>query len=141
LILFGLAMNPNFHHLKVGITDYSNSRTSREFIEVFKQTDAFVISQYYPSQQAMTTDLARGNLTLGITILTKFVDDIARRRTTQVQVLFDAVDANTANIASSYISQLIDDYNSRQQENVLMLVTFKSATKSSFKPPCSTIKG
>ncbi len=116
LILFGLAMNPNFHHLKVGITDYSNSRTSREFIEVFKQTDAFVISQYYPSQQAMTTDLARGNLTLGITILTKFADDIARRRTTQVQVLFDAVDANTANIASSYISQLIDDYNSRQQE-------------------------
>ncbi len=52
-------MNPNFHNLKVGITDYSNSRTSREIIEVFDGTDAFVISQYYPSKQPMTADLAR----------------------------------------------------------------------------------
>lgn len=117
LILFGLALNPDFENLKVGITDYSNSRASREFIEVFHQTDAFVVSQYYADGQAMAADLATGRLTVGVTIPPEFNEDIARERTAQVQVLYDAVDANTANIASGYINQLISDYNLRQLDN------------------------
>lgn len=117
LILFGFSLNPEFENLKVGITDYSNSSASREFIEVFNQTDAFVLSQYYADQQAMTDALANGQLTVGVTIPPEFDEDIARRRTAQVQVLYDAVDANTANVAFSYINQLIGDYNSRQQNN------------------------
>jgi ABC-2 type transport system permease protein len=119
LILFGFAFNPEFENLKVGITDYSNSRASRELIEVFHQTDAFVVSQYYADQQAMAADLATGKLTVGVTIPPEFDDDIARERTAQVQVLYDAVDANTANIASGYINQLISDYNLRQLDNRL----------------------
>ncbi len=114
LLLFGFALNPDFENLQVGITDYSNSRTSREFIEVFNQSDAFVVSRYYADRQVMASDLAIGKLTVGVTIPPEFADDIARRRTAQVQVLYDAIDANTANIASSYINQLVSDYNSRQ---------------------------
>jgi len=67
LLLYGFALNPEFQNLKVGITDYSNSSASREF-EVFDQSDAFVISQYYASGPAMTDALAKGSLTVGITI-------------------------------------------------------------------------
>ncbi|MBW4635547.1 MAG: ABC transporter permease [Iphinoe sp. HA4291-MV1] len=117
LILFGFALNPEVQDLKVGITDYSNSSASREFVEILKQTDAFVINQYYPDQEDMIADLATGKLTVGFTIPPEFADDIARRRTVQVQALYDAVDANTASIASSYISQLVSDYNSRHTNN------------------------
>jgi ABC-2 type transport system permease protein len=117
LILFGFALNPEFENLQVGITDYSNSRASREFVEIFNQTDAFVVSRYYASQQQMATDLATGNLTVGMTIPPEFADDIARARPVQVQALYDAVDANTASIASNYVSQLVRDYNSRQAES------------------------
>ncbi len=113
LLLFGFALSPNFQNLKLGITDYSQSSTSREFTEIFNQTKAFVISRYYANQQDMITDLATGKLTVGITIPPEFADDFARKRPTQVQALYDAVDANTASIASSYISQLVSDYNSR----------------------------
>jgi len=58
----------------------------------------------------MTDALAKGSLTVGITIPPEFVH-IACGRTAQVQALYDAVDANTANIASSYINQLVSDYN------------------------------
>jgi len=114
LIIFGFALSPDFQNLKVGITDYSNSRAAREFIEIFKQTDAFVVSRYYADQQDMVADLATGKLTVGITIPPEFADDIARRRTAQVQALYDAVDANTASIASNYIAQLVSDYNALQ---------------------------
>lgn len=117
LMLFGFALNPKFHDLKVGITDYSHSRASREFIEIFEQTDAFVISRYYSKREDMLADLARGSLTVAITIPPEFNYDIAHKRTVEVQALYDAVDANTATIASSYVSQLVSDYNARQLNN------------------------
>ncbi|MCC5670749.1 ABC transporter permease [Nostoc sp. CHAB 5784] len=114
LIMFGFALNPNFQNLKVGITDYSNSSTSRQFVEILNQTDVFVISKYYNSQKEMTDALAAGNLTVAITIPPELTDDIARKHTAQVQVLYNAVDANTASIASNYMSRLVSDYNLRQ---------------------------
>jgi ABC-2 type transport system permease protein len=115
LMLFGFALSPDFQNLKVGITDYSKSSASREFVEIFNQTDAFVISRYYLNQEDMIADLAKGSLTVGISIPPEFADDIAKRRTVEVQALYDAVDANTASIASSYISQLVSDYNLRHR--------------------------
>lgn len=117
LMLFGFALSPDFQNLKVGITDYSNSRASREFIEIFNQTEAFTISRYYTDQEQMVEELAIGKLTVGITIPPEFANDIVRRRTAQVQALFDAVDANTASIASAYLNQLVSDYNFRQRNS------------------------
>lgn len=114
LLLFGFALNPTFENLQVGITDYSHSRASREFIELFKQTDTFEIRQYYVEQQDMMADLTRGNLTVGITVPPEFERDLARQRPAQVQALFDAVDANTASVASGYLDQLVRDYNLRR---------------------------
>ncbi|MEW6494609.1 MAG: ABC transporter permease [Cyanobacteriota bacterium] len=117
LMLFGFALSPDFQNLKVGITDYSNSRASREFVEIFDQTEAFTINRYYLNQQEMIDALTTGKLTVGITIPPEFADDITRRRTAQVQALFDAVDANTASIASAYLNQLVSDYNLRQRNS------------------------
>ncbi|ARV58154.1 ABC transporter permease [Nostocales cyanobacterium HT-58-2] len=117
LMLFGFALNPEVQNLKVGITDYSNSSASREFVEILNQTDAFVISRYYPDQEDMIADLATGKLTVGITIPPEFADDVVKRRTIEVQALYDAVDANTASVASGYISQLVSNYNLRHTNN------------------------
>jgi ABC-2 type transport system permease protein len=136
LILFGLALNPTFENLKVGITDYSQSRYSREFMELFQQTDAFVISQYYADQQEMLSDLAKGDLTVGITIPPEFDDDLAQRRPAQVQAVFDAVDANTASVASAYLNQLVRDYNVRRMnENFRQQGTGATASNSTTNNP------
>ncbi|MBD2020030.1 ABC transporter permease [Leptolyngbya sp. FACHB-36] len=116
LSLFGFALNPNFENLRVGITDYSHSRASREFIELFNQTTAFNIRKYYANEQDMQADLETGKLTVGVTIPPEFDDDLARKRPTQVQALFDAVDANTASVASGYLNQLVSDYNLRRSD-------------------------
>ncbi|MUG94025.1 ABC transporter permease subunit [Scytonema sp. UIC 10036] len=116
LMLFGFALNPEVENLKVGIRDYSNSSASREFVQIFDQTDAFVVSRYYSDQKEMIEDLATGKLTVAMTIPREFAGDIAKKRPVEVQALYDAVDANTASLASSYINQLVSDYNSRQQD-------------------------
>lgn len=116
LTLFGFALNPTFEHLQVGITDYSHSRAAREFVELFSQTDAFDIHKYYADQQEMMADLEKGRLTVGLVIPPEFDRDLARQRPTQVQALFDAVDANTASVASGYLSQLVSDYNRQRRD-------------------------
>lgn len=127
LILFGLALNPTFENLRVGITDYSNSRASREFVELFQQTDAFIVRQNYPDQAEMLQDLATGNLTVAITIPPEFDRDLSRRHTAEVQAVFDAVDANTASVASGYLTQLVSDYNLRRSsQNALQQGTGSS---------------
>lgn len=115
LLLYGFALNPNVQNLKVGITDYSNSPASRQLTEIFEQTEAFRVSRHYTSAEAMAKELAQGHLTVGVTIAPEFARDVARGRTAQVQMLYDAVDANTASIASSYINQLVRDYNLRHR--------------------------
>ena len=139
LILFGLALNPDVTNLKVGITDYSNSRASREFTEIFYQTKAFVVSKYYANQQEMNADLATGKLTVGITIPPEFARDIARRRTVQVQALFDAIDANTSTTAAAYIGQLVNDYNQQQaKRNSFSQQYTRQYTGSSFTASTQT---
>jgi ABC-2 type transport system permease protein len=116
LMLFGFALNPTFENLRVGITDYSQSRASRDFLELLNQTTAFVVKGYYADQKDMVHDLETGKLTVGLTIPPEFANNLARSRPAQVQALFDAVDANTANVASGYLSQLVSDYNLRRSE-------------------------
>jgi ABC-2 type transport system permease protein len=117
LMLFGFALSPDLENLKVGITDYSQSSASREFMEILNQTDTFVINRYYTDETQMIDDLSAGNLTVGIAIPPEFANDIQSGRTVEVQALYDAVDANTASIASSYLNQLVSDYNLRQRNN------------------------
>ncbi|MEH2055157.1 MAG: ABC transporter permease [Nostoc sp.] len=138
LILFGVALDPDVKGLKVGITDYSHSRASREFTEIFSQTDAFTVSNHYANQQDMTADLAKGTLTLGIVIPPEFADDIARRRTADVQALFDAINANTATTASTYVSQLVNDYNQRRSQVNAYSQEVASASKATNNTTTST---
>lgn len=138
LMLFGFALNPKFENLKVGITDYSRSSATREFIELFNQTDAFTISHYYAEQKDMIADLSTGKLTVGITIPPEFADDIARKRTAQVQALYDAVDANTASIASSYLTQLVSDYNTRHLDKSLRRKQVQVETTVFYNPGLET---
>jgi len=140
LILFGLALNPTFENLRVGITDYSQSRESRNFLELFGQTDAFVIDRHYTEADAMLEDLAEGELTVAITIPPEFERDLNRGKTAQVQAIFDAVDANTAGVASSYLNQLVNDYNQRRSQLTNQQRGIGSATlNESIQPESSQI--
>jgi len=90
----------------------------------------------------MTDAFKKGSLTVGITI----PPDLRRHclwAHSPVQALYDAVDANTANIASSYINQLVSDYNfaSTEQPPLILLVPSYCATLSKFRPLSSTIQG
>ena len=113
IILFGLALNPDFENLRLGVVDYSATPESRELVSAFTEGLVFRLNGYYPSPDELGRVIARGGLDAGLVIPREFAKDRLRHRTTDVQLLVDAVNANTATIVGGYAARIIGDLNEK----------------------------
>src|SRR5262249_50747745 len=113
IILFGFALNPNFENLRLGVVDYSGTPESREFISAFAESLVFRISGYYASPDEMGSMISKGDLDAGLVIPRDFARKRVRREPVEVQLLVDAVNANTATIAGGYAARIIASVNQK----------------------------
>src|SRR5215813_2191616 len=111
IVLFGLALNPNFENLRLGVVDYSNTSESRELVANFTGGLVFRVDGIYPSPDDLGNAIAKGNLDAGLVIPRDFGQRRARHETASVQLLVDAVNANTATIAGGYAARIIGTLN------------------------------
>src|SRR5215813_13036087 len=111
LIIFGYALNPKVRDLRVGIIDESFTTESREFIDALTKNVNFNVTHIYAREQEAEDALKSLDLDLFIVIPTDFARTLARGQTADVQVVIDAVDANTAQIAQGYLRMALEAYN------------------------------
>jgi ABC-2 type transport system permease protein len=113
IVLFGLALNPNFENLRLGVVDYSQTPESRDMVSAFTEGLVFRIDGYYPSPDDVGRVIGRGDLDAALVIPRDYARKLARREPVQVQLLVDAVNANTATIAGGYASRIIASVNQK----------------------------
>ena len=113
IILFGLALNPTFENLRLGVVDNSHTPESRELVSAFKEGLVFQTSAYYSSTDELGRAISRGDLDAGLVVPNDFAERRARRETVEVQLLVDAVNANTATIAGGYAARIIAGLNQK----------------------------
>jgi len=113
IVLFGLALNPTFENLRLGVVDDSRTPESRELISAFQEALVFKIQGYYASADQLGAAISRGDLDAGIVIRNDFAERRARRETAEVQLIVDAVNANTATISGGYAARIIAQLNQR----------------------------
>src|SRR5881396_934442 len=113
LIIFGFALNPKVRDLRLGIVDESLTTESRGFVDSLTQNVDFeVVGQYRRAKDA--EDALRSlDLDAFIVIPADFARTLGRGQTASVQVVIDAVDANTAQIAQGYLRTVLEEYNNR----------------------------
>src|SRR5262247_2284275 len=102
IILFGLALNPDFENLRLGVVDYSATSESRDLVSAFVESLVFRLDGYYSSPDDLGRAIGKGGLDAGLVIPRDYAKKGARREGTDVQLLVDAVNANTATIAGGY---------------------------------------
>lgn len=117
LLLYGFALNPEVQFLKLGVLDYARTNTSRELVASLTENQIFVLQGQYFDQSALAQKVQEGALTTGLIIPPDFDRHLALGETAEVQVLIDGVDANTAGIASGYISQIVSQFGRRLSTN------------------------
>jgi ABC-2 type transport system permease protein len=113
IILFGFALNPTFENLRLGIVDDSRTPESRELVSAFKESLVFQIGGYHTSRENLGRLISTGDLDAGLLIPRDFAEKRHRREPVGVQLLVDAVNANTATIAGGYAALIVSTLNQR----------------------------
>src|SRR5215472_2429622 len=111
LVIFGYALNPKVRDLRLGVVDQSLSTESRGLIDSLAQNVNFKVTNQYLRVQDAEDALKKLRLDSFIVIPPDFSRTLARGQTANVQVVIDAVDANTAQIAQGYLGAALEEYN------------------------------
>ena len=111
LVLFGFALNATVAHLQLGVVDDDHSVESRDLIANMTESGSFDLTRTYGSVQELSAAMARGELDAGMAIPNDFDKDLQRGRPTDVQILLNAMNANTAAIGQGYAEGVIQSWN------------------------------
>jgi len=110
LLLFGFALNATVDHLKMGVLDLDPSPQSRDLIANMTESGAFRLANTYFSEDQLGQALERGDLEAGLVIPYNFARDMERGRQPDVQILLNAMNANTAAIAQGYAARVLQSW-------------------------------
>ncbi|BAY35192.1 ABC-2 type transporter (plasmid) [Nostoc carneum NIES-2107] len=117
MLLYGFALNPDVHYLKLGVVDYANTYESRELVSVLTVNKVFTLENYLYNAQDLGEQVRQGKITAGLIIPPDFKRNLSEDKSGEVQILIDAVDANTAGIAQGYLNQMINQFGRRLSSN------------------------
>jgi ABC-2 type transport system permease protein len=112
LLILAASLDPELHHLSLGVCDRSASQASRRFQEAFRQAGVFNIVEPTDSESKLLKLLAEGKISVLVLIPADFLQQLAGAGPAQVQTLVDGSDAYTAGIAGVYLRQVIGHFKS-----------------------------
>jgi ABC-2 type transport system permease protein len=115
LLLFGFALNATIDHLHLGIVDLDHSSQSRDLIANMTESQAFQLGANYFSADELGNAISRGEIDAGLVVPMDFAKDISRHHQAPVQILLNAMNANTAAIAQGYAQGVLRDFNLQPQ--------------------------
>ncbi len=111
LLLFSLVLNATVSNLKLGIIDDSRTPESRGLTSTLTESKSFRLAGYYYSVDRLGDAISRGDIDAGVVIPFNYAKDLQRGRPVTVQLLLNAMNANTAAIAQGYAEGVIQTYN------------------------------
>ncbi|MFQ6082323.1 MAG: ABC transporter permease [Candidatus Aminicenantia bacterium] len=112
LILFGYAITFDVNHIPIGIIDQDNTPLSRDIISRVQSSEYFNLLHFSNNYSGLEKLLDEGKVKIILVIPSHFVRNLSKGKDTPIQLLIDGSDNNTALIALSYISRIIQVFSS-----------------------------
>ncbi|WP_425807520.1 ABC transporter permease [Desulfitobacterium sp. Sab5] len=106
LLLFGYAVNTDVEHLPTVVWDQSQSTSSREIIQAFKNTNYLDPDYYVQGYPEVEDKLDRGHARVAIVIPPNYGKNLNGGEQATVQVLMDGSDPTVARAATSAVQLL-----------------------------------
>ena len=110
LLVFGFAVNLDVDHARIAWADQDRTPESRDLRNRFTGSGRFDIVAEPASEEAVQRVLDHGEAQAVVRVFHGFARDIARGHSTDVQVLVDGTNSNTASLISSYAGEIIASY-------------------------------
>ena len=106
VLIFGYAVTTDVRHVKTAIHDLDNSLISRELVSRFEKSGYFDIVEYVENDDRVTEMIDRDEVKAALRINKGFGEALRAGRTSQLQVIVDGTDSNTAGIVLDYSSKI-----------------------------------
>lgn len=113
LILNGSGISLTVTDLPIIVQDFDDSPASREFIDAFRASLTFYVREW-PVNRSPEEAFTSGAADAALIIPAQFGRDIARGKNSEVQMLVDASDGNTAKLISGYGLQITRAFNRKE---------------------------
>jgi ABC-2 type transport system permease protein len=110
LLAFGYAVTTDVNNISTAIYDLDKSYESRELMRRLESSGYFNVRYFADSPDEMQELLDRGRITAAIQINRGFSSDLKNNRQTEIQILVDGTDSNTATVAMDYANRIIMKY-------------------------------
>jgi ABC-2 type transport system permease protein len=110
LIVFGFAVNLDVDHARIAWMDMDRTPASRSLRDRFTGSGRFDIVSAPESEEDVQRTLDRGEAQAVVRIPLGFARDTARGRATEVQILIDGTNSNTASLVASYAGEIVAEY-------------------------------
>ena len=107
LIIFGYAVTLDVDHARIAWMDMSCTPESRALMQRFEGSGRFDVVAIAESEDDVQQLLDRSEVHAVVAVLPDFARDIARGYTTQVQILIDGTNSNTATLISAYAAGVV----------------------------------
>jgi ABC-2 type transport system permease protein len=110
LIVFGFAVNLDVDHVRIAWMDMDRTPLSRELRARFEGSGRFDVVAQPASEEDVQRVLDRAEAQAVVRVLPDFERNIRRGRPTEVQVLVDGTNSNTASLVSGYAGSILADF-------------------------------
>ncbi|HEY1857413.1 ABC transporter permease [Acidocella sp.] len=107
MVLLGYGISLDVRHVPLCVYDQEHSQTSRALIADFSAGGWFDVVANLPNERALRAAMDRGTCTGALEIPVDFTRVLTTTGAANVQVVFDATDANTTNIATGYAQGIV----------------------------------
>ncbi|HYO82065.1 MAG TPA: ABC transporter permease, partial [Bryobacteraceae bacterium] len=99
------------NNLRIGVVDHSRSAESRELVAYLTSNRVFQMTGYVGATEDLQRRMDRGDLDVGLVVPVDYHQLRAEQRPARLQLLLNAVNANTATIAEGYTRAMVAAYN------------------------------
>lgn len=110
-IIFGFAVNLDVTRVRLGIMDLDRTNESRQMIDRFAGSNSFDILAWASDERQSQDLLDRGTVQAMVRLPAGFGADVARGRQTEIQILVDGANSNTAALVAAYANSAVAGYN------------------------------
>jgi ABC-2 type transport system permease protein len=110
LMVFGYVATFDVNSISTAFYDLDKSSESRELERQLTSSGYFAVRHRPSSEEEITDLIERGKALCAIQVNSGFAKDLKRGIPTQIQVIVDGTDSNTAMIAMGYVNTVIARY-------------------------------
>jgi ABC-2 type transport system permease protein len=113
MFIFGYAAVLDVKNIDTAVLDRDNSSYSRNFVDVFRRSDYFIVRYNLEHERDISAMLDREMIMTALVIPPDFSRKITSGRTAQVQIIVDGTNTSAASVIANYSAAAVASYSNR----------------------------